>query len=195
MAKVCSRLAAPIPSFDDSADTLAEGYRVRLAKGTIRATAEAAGATLLEQEDAYRQRIRHRREPWPGGTQQPAQAWVFADGTAVPTEGDGHAIRVATVTPGDAAGPPLARHSRARFVGVGDVAWTWLRLVRSVGYPDVPNGRSSPTGRPGGGSPRRAIAAVPRRSWTGITWPDTCLRRPTPSTARGARRRRRGRNG
>ncbi len=70
MAKVCSRLAAPIPSFDDSADTLAEGYRVRLAKGTIRATAEAAGATLLEQgainelsPDALPQRRRRLEEP------------------------------------------------------------------------------------------------------------------------------------
>jgi hypothetical protein len=138
LAKVCSRLAAQIPSFDDCADTLAEDYRMHLAKETIRTIAEAAGTTLLDQEDTYRQRVMDRQEPLPESTQQPAKACVFADGTTVHTDGDWHEIRVTTVTTEDAAGKPLARHSRARFLGVEDVAWTLLLLARSVGYQNAP---------------------------------------------------------
>src|SRR5262249_50073537 len=57
LAKVCGRLAAQIPSFDDAGDSLAE---VHLAKETIRRIAEAAGTMVLEQEDRQRQRIRER---------------------------------------------------------------------------------------------------------------------------------------
>jgi len=134
LAKVCSRLAAQIPSFDEAAENLAEDYRVHLAKETIRAIAEAAGTTVLEQEDRQRRRIMDRAEPLPESTQTPEKAYVFADGTTVHSEGDWHEIRVATVATEDAAGQALARRSRARFFGVEDVAWTLVLLARSVGY-------------------------------------------------------------
>lgn len=134
LAKVCGRLAAQIPSFDDAADSLAEDYRVHLAKETLRAIAEAAGTTVLEQEDTQRRRIMERQEPLPESAKTPDKAYVFADGTTVHSEGDWHEIRVATVATEDAAGNPLERQSRARFLGVEEVAWTLLLLARSVGY-------------------------------------------------------------
>jgi len=134
LAKVCGRLAAQIPSFDEAGDNLAEDYRVHLAKETIRSVAEAAGATVLEQEDAQRRRVMARQEPLPESEKKPEKAYVFADGTTVHSEGDWHEIRVATVATEDAAGQPLERQSRARFLGVEDVAWTLLLLARSLGY-------------------------------------------------------------
>jgi hypothetical protein len=134
LAKVCGRLAAQIPSFDDAGDSLAEDYRVRLAKETIRGIAEAAGTTVLEHEDAQRCRVMERQEPLPESEKQPEKACVFADGTTVHSEGDWHEIRVATVATEDAAGNPLERQSRARFLGVEDVAWTLVLLARTLGY-------------------------------------------------------------
>lgn len=134
LAKVCSRLAAQIPSFDDAGDSLQEDYGVHLAKETIRGIAEAAGTTVLRQEDAQRRRIMERQEPLPESAKQPEKACVFADGTTVHSEGDWHEIRVATVATEDAAGKPLERQSRARFLGVEEVAWTLVLLARSVGY-------------------------------------------------------------
>lgn len=134
LAKVCSRLAAQIPSFDEAGDNLAEDYRVHLAKETIRGIAEAAGATVLEQEDAQRRRVMDRQESLPESTKTPEKAYVFADGTTVHSEGDWHEIRVATVATADAAGNPLERQSRARFLGVEEVAWTLVLLARSLGY-------------------------------------------------------------
>jgi hypothetical protein len=134
LAKVCGRLAAQIPSFDDARDSLAEDYRVRLAKETIRAIAEAAGATVLEQEDARRRRGMERQDPLPQTDKQPEIACVFADGTTVHSAGDWHEIRVATVATEDAAGKPLGRQSRARFLEVEEVAWTLVLLARQLGY-------------------------------------------------------------
>lgn len=134
LAKVCSRLAAQIPSFDDAGEHLAEDYRVRLAKETIREIAEAAGARVLEQEDAQRQRVMQRQAPLPETEKQPAKAYVFADGTTVHSAGDWHEIRVMTVATEDGAGNPLERHSRARFLAVEEVAWTLLLLARAAGY-------------------------------------------------------------
>lgn len=134
LAKVCSRLAAQIPSFEEAGDNLAEDYRVHLAKETLREVAEAAGSRVLVQEDAQRQRIKDRQEPLPESTKTPEKAYVFADGTTVHSEGDWHEIRVTTVATEDAAGNPLERHSRARFAEVEDVAWTLVLLARGVGY-------------------------------------------------------------
>lgn len=134
LAKVCSRLAAQIPSFDEAADTLAEDYRVHLAKETLRSIAEAAGTTVLAQEDAQRRRVMERQAPLPECDKQPQTACVFADGTTVHSDGDWHEIRVATVATADAQGQPLERQSRARFLGVEEVAWTLVLLARSVGY-------------------------------------------------------------
>jgi hypothetical protein len=134
LAKVCARLAAQIPSFDDAGDSLAEDYQVHLAKETLRSIAEAAGTMVLEQEDSQRQRIRERLEPLPQNDKQPEKAYVFADGTTVHSDGDWHEIRVATVATEDAAGKPLERRSRARFFGVEEVAWTLVLLARSLGY-------------------------------------------------------------
>jgi hypothetical protein len=134
LAKVCGRLAAQIPSFDDAGDSLAEDYKVHLAKETIRSIAEAAGITVLEQEDAQQRRVMERLDPLPQSEQQPEKAYVFADGTTVHSEGDWHEIRVATVATEDAAGKPLERQSRARFFGVDDVAWTLVLLARRLGY-------------------------------------------------------------
>lgn len=134
LAQVCSRLAAQLPSFDEAAQSLAEDYRVALAKETLRTIAEAAGTSVLAQEDQQRQRVQDRQEPLPDSSKTPDQAYVFADGTTVHSDGDWHEIRVATVVTADAAGQPLERHSRARFLGVEDVAWTLVLLARSVGY-------------------------------------------------------------
>lgn len=134
LAKVCSRLAAQIPSFDDAGDSLAEDYPVHLAKETLRSIAEAAGTILLEQEDAQRRRVMARQEPLPESAQQPAKACVFADGTTLHSEGDWHEIRVVTVATEDEAGKPLERQSRARFLEVEEVAWSLVLLARSAGY-------------------------------------------------------------
>lgn len=134
LAKVCSRLAAQLSSFEEAGDNLAEDYRMHLAKETIRSIAEAAGRIVLGQEDTQRQRIRERQEPLPESEKTPEKAYVFADGTTVHSEGDWHEIRVATVATEDAAGNPLERQSRARFMAVDEVAWTLLLLARSLGY-------------------------------------------------------------
>ena len=134
LAKVCGRLAAQIPSFDDAGDSLAEDYKVHLAKETIRTIAEAAGLKVLEQEDAQRERVMERLDPLPQSEKNPEKAYVFADGTTVHSDGDWHEIRVATVATEDTAGKPLERQSRARFFGVDDVAWTLVLLARNLGY-------------------------------------------------------------
>lgn len=134
LAKVCSRLAAQIPSFEEAGDNLAQDYRVHLAKETIRTIAEAAGSNVLEQEDRQRRRVMQRQDPLPESEQRPEKAYVFADGTTVHSDGDWHEIRVATVATEDAAGNPLQRQSRARFLGVEEVAWTLVLLARGVGY-------------------------------------------------------------
>ncbi len=134
LAQVASRLAAQLGSFEEAAATLAEDYGVHLAKETVRAVAEAAGTRVLQEEDAQRQQVVQRQVPLPETDQRPDQVCVFADGTTVHTEGDWHEIRVMTVTAADAAGQPLARHSRARFLPVEEVAWVLLLLARSVGY-------------------------------------------------------------
>jgi hypothetical protein len=134
LAKVCGRLAAQIPSFDDAAANVAEDYRVHLAKETVRSIAEAAGTAILQQEDQQRRRVMEREELLPESDKTPEKAYVFADGTTVHSAGDWHEIRVATVVTEDAAGNPLERQSRARFLGVEEVAWTLLLLARGVGY-------------------------------------------------------------
>jgi hypothetical protein len=134
LAKVCSRLAAQLPSFADAGENLTQDYRVHVAKETIRSIAEAAGTTVLAQEDHQRQRMMARQEPLPECEERPEKAYVFADGTTVHSEGDWHEIRVATVATEDAAGQPLERQSRARFLGVEEVAWLLVLLARSVGY-------------------------------------------------------------
>jgi hypothetical protein len=138
LAKVVSRLSAQLGSFEDARDTLEEDYGVHLAKETVREVSEAAGQQLLQQEDQLRHRIQERQAPLPESTQMPAKACVFADGTTVHTEGDWHEIRVTTVTTEDAAGRPLARQSRARFLPVDEVAWVLLLMAREVGYANAP---------------------------------------------------------
>lgn len=138
LAKVVGRMAAQLGSFDDASATLSEDYGVRLAKETIRDVAENAGQHVIKQEDELRERIQNRQAPLPESEQRPAKACVFADGTTVHTEGAWHEIRVATVTTEDAAGVPLARQSRARFLPVDDVAWLLLLMARAVGYANAP---------------------------------------------------------
>lgn len=133
-AKVVSRLAAQIPSLDEAGQNFEEDYGVHLAKETVRQIAEAAGKTILEQEDEQRQRVMNREVPLPETDKTPEKAYVFADGTTVHSEGDWHEIRVATVAIEDAAGNLIERHSRARFMKVEQVAWTLIMLARSVGY-------------------------------------------------------------
>lgn len=133
-AKVVSRLAAQIPSLEEAGKNFEEDYGVHLAKETIRQIAEAAGKTLLDQEDEQRRRVMDREAPLPESDKTPEKAYVFADGTTVHSEGDWHEIRVATVATEDAAGNPGERHSRARFMGVEQVAWTLIMLARDVGY-------------------------------------------------------------
>jgi Uncharacterised protein family (UPF0236) len=138
LAKVVSRMAAQLASFEEARDTLQEDYHVHLAKETVRAVAEDAGQHVLQQEDELRQRIQARQAPLPESTQTPAKACVFADGTTVHTEGDWHEIRVATVTTQDAEGKQLTRQSRARFLPVDEVAWVLLLMARDVGYANAP---------------------------------------------------------
>jgi hypothetical protein len=138
LAKVASRMAAQLGSFEEARDTLENDYSVHLAKETIRAVAETAGQHVLQQEDELRRRIQERQAPLPESTQTPAKACVFADGTTVHSEGDWHEVRVTTVTTEDAAGRPLARQSRARFLPVDEVAWVLLLLAREVGYANAP---------------------------------------------------------
>lgn len=134
VAKVVSRLAAQIPSLEEASANFEEDYGVHLAKETVRQIAEAAGTTVLKQEDEQRRRVMDREAPLPDTDKQPEKAYLFADGTTVHSEGDWHEIRVATVATEDAAGNPGERHSRARFMGVEQVAWTLVMLARSVGY-------------------------------------------------------------
>lgn len=134
VAKVVSRLAAQIPSLEEAGQNFEEDYGVHLAKETVRQIAEAAGKTILEQEDEQRRRVMDREAPLPESDKTPEKAYVFADGTTVHSEGDWHEIRVATVATEDAAGNPIERHSRARFMNVQEVAWTLIMLARDVGY-------------------------------------------------------------
>lgn len=137
LAKVISRQAALLGSFEEAADTLEEDYGVHLAKETVRQVAEAAGQYVLQQEDAERQRIMDRQAPLPElpeDAEKPDKACVFVDGTTVHTEGEWHEVRVTTVTAEDAAGKLLDRQSRARFLPPADVAWVLLLMARGVGY-------------------------------------------------------------
>lgn len=134
VAKVVSRLAAQIPSLQEASKNFEEDYRVHLAKETVRQIAEAAGKTVLEQEDEQRRQVMEREAPLPESDKTPEKAYLFADGTTVHSEGDWHEIRVATVATEDAAGNPAERHSRARFMSVEQVAWTLVLLARGVGY-------------------------------------------------------------
>jgi hypothetical protein len=138
LAKVASRMAAQLGSFEEACDTLEEDYHVHLAKETIRDVAERAGQHVLQQEDERRLRIQQRQTPLPESSQNPAKACVFADGTTVHTEGDWHEVRVTTVATEDAAGNPLARQSRARFLPPDEVAWVLLLMAREVGYANAP---------------------------------------------------------
>jgi len=133
LAKVVSRLGAQLP-FGQARQNLLADYPVQLAKQTITDIVEAAGQAINAADDAERQQIEERHRPLPESTLIPDQACVFADGTTVHTEGDWHEIRVATATAADAQGKPLARHSRARFLGVAQVAWVLVLLARSVGW-------------------------------------------------------------
>lgn len=138
LAKVASRLAAQLASFEEARDTLEEDYQVHLAKETVRDLAEGAGQYVLRQEDELRRRIQERQSPLPESTQTPAKACVFADGTTVHTEGEWHEIRVATVVTEDAEGKQMARQSRARFLPVDEVAWVLLLMAREIGYANAP---------------------------------------------------------
>jgi uncharacterized protein UPF0236 len=138
LAKIASRMAAQLGSFEEARDTLLVDYGVSLAKETVRDVAEGAGQRVLEQEDELRKRIQERQAPLPESEQTPAKACVFADGTNVHTDGDWHEIRVATVTTEDAAGKPMTRQSRARFLPVDEVAWVLLLMAREVGYANAP---------------------------------------------------------
>jgi hypothetical protein len=133
LAEVIGRQAALLP-FEQARDNVEADYGVHLAKQTVADVAEAAGAEVLRHEDAQRDRVAGRQDPLPDSPLQPEQACVFADGTTVHTEGDWHEVRVATATAEDAAGRPLARQSRARFLAVADFAWLLVLLARSVGY-------------------------------------------------------------
>jgi hypothetical protein len=134
VAKVVSRLAAQIPSLDEAGKNFEEDYGVHLAKETLRQIAAAAGKTILEQEDEQRRRVMTLEAPLPESEDKPEKAYLFADGTTVHSDGDWHEVRVATVATEDAAGNPIERHSRARFMSVEQVAWTLVMLARSVGY-------------------------------------------------------------
>jgi hypothetical protein len=138
LAKVASRLAAQLASFEEARDTLKEDYDVPLAKETVRDVAEEAGQYVLRQEDELRRRIQALEAPLPESTQTPAKACVFADGTTVHTEGEWHEIRVATVVTEDDAGKQMARQSRARFLPVDEVAWVLLLMAREIGYTNAP---------------------------------------------------------
>jgi hypothetical protein len=133
LAEVIARHAAQGPFAQARANLLAD-YGVRLAKHTIAAVAEAAGAEVLRAEDEQRHRVAGRQQELPDSPLQPDRACLFADGTTVHTEGDWHEVRVATATAADAEGKPLARQSRARFLAVADFAWLLVLLARAVGY-------------------------------------------------------------
>jgi hypothetical protein len=137
LARLCGRLGAQLPSFDEATGNLAEDYGVRLAKETLRRIAEEAGNKVIEQEDALRQRLMDLEQPLPESERTPAKAYVFADGTTVHSDGDWHEVRVMTVVAADAEGRTLERRSLARFFGVDEVAWTLTMLARSVGYANV----------------------------------------------------------
>jgi hypothetical protein len=134
LAKVCSRLAAQIPSFEDARDTLREDYGVRLATETVRTIAEAAGQAVLQQEDRYRAAVAGRQTDLPQSEATPARAYLDADGTMLHTEGDWHEIRVNVVCTEDAHGQPLQRRSQARFLPPAAVGWLLVLMARSVGY-------------------------------------------------------------
>lgn len=133
LAKVVSRLCAQLP-FGQARGNLQADYPVRLAKQTMTDIAEDAGRKVNEAEDAERRKIQAREAPLPDSVLKPEKACVFADGTTVHTEGDWHEIRVATASAEDAQGNVLAKHSRARFLGVEEIAWVLLLLARSVGW-------------------------------------------------------------
>jgi hypothetical protein len=133
LAKVVSRLCAQLP-FGQARQNLTADYPVKLAKQTMTDIAEGAGQQIHAVEDAQRQRIMAQEQPLPESTLTPAVACVFADGTMVHTEGDWHEVRVATAATYTATGKPLARQSRARFLGVDMIAWVLLLLARSVGW-------------------------------------------------------------
>lgn len=133
LAKVVSRLCAQLP-FGQARGNLQADYPVRLAKQTMTDIAEDAGQKITAAEDAERRKIQNREAPLPESDLQPDKACVFADGTTVHTEGDWHEIRVATACAEDAQGKVLAKHSRARFLGVEEIAWVLLLLARSVGW-------------------------------------------------------------
>lgn len=133
LAKVVSRLCAQLP-FGQARANLKADYPVTLAKQTMTDIAEAAGQRITATEDQERRQIMARNQPLPESPLTPDQACVFADGTMVHTEGDWHEIRVATATARDAQGKSLARHSRARFLDVEQIAWVLLLLARSVGW-------------------------------------------------------------
>jgi hypothetical protein len=136
LAEVVSRHAALLP-FEQARDNVEADYGVHLAKQTVADVAEAAGAEVLRHEDEQRHRVAGRQESLPDSPLQPEQACLFADGTTVHTAGDWHEVRVATATAEDAAGKPLARQSRARFLPVADFAWLLVLLARAVGYPNA----------------------------------------------------------
>jgi hypothetical protein len=138
LAKVTSRLAAQLASFEEARDTLEEDYHVHLAKETARDVAEDAGQHVLRQEDELRRRIQALEAPLPESTQTPAKACVFADGTTMHTAGAWHEIRVVTAVAEDADGKQMARQSRARFLPVDEVAWVLLLMARAVGYANAP---------------------------------------------------------
>jgi hypothetical protein len=133
LAEVLGRHAAQGP-FEQARDNVAADYGVRLAKQTVADVAEAAGAEVLRVEDERRHRVAGRQEPLPESPLAPDKACLFADGTTMHTEGDWHEVRVGTATAEDAAGKPLARQSRARFLAVADFAWMLVLLARAVGY-------------------------------------------------------------
>jgi hypothetical protein len=133
LAKVVGRLSAQLP-FGQARHNLLADYPVQLAKQTLADIAEAAGQKIKEVEDQQRQQVMAQEQPLPESTLKPDTACVFADGTTVHTEGDWHEIRVATAAAYDAQDKQLARHSRARFLGVEPIAWVLLLLARSVGW-------------------------------------------------------------
>jgi hypothetical protein len=133
LAKVIARLCAQLP-FGQARNNLKADYPVTLAKQTMTDIAEAAGQYINAVEDAERRQIQEREQPLPESPLTPDRACVFADGTTVHTEGDWHEIRVATATACDAQDKQLARHSRARFLEVAEIAWILLLLARSVGW-------------------------------------------------------------
>src|SRR5262249_4256046 len=129
LAKVVSRLCAQLP-FGQARANLQADYPVRLAKQTMTDITEDAGQKINAAEDAERRRIQEREVPLPESELKPDKACVFADGTTVHTEGDWHEIRVATARSENAQGKVLAKHSRAHFLGVAEIAWVLLLLAR-----------------------------------------------------------------